>query len=125
MKALITLLAVAIAFSMGCNMATKGSADIEGTYVTHFQNQYNITDDTLTISAVNSSDKSYQVLRQTGFNKIRNRKSLQKEFKKAEWIGSYNSDKQLLQETDLGRQIIILQDLHKLKFGASEYTKIK
>ena len=126
MKALIILLAVVLVFSMGCNSSTtKGSENIEGTYVTHFQNEYNITDDTLIISAVKSSDKTYEIIRQTGFNKIRNGKPLPKEFKKAGWVSSYNADKRLLQETDLGRQIRILPDLHKLKLGASEYTQIK
>ena len=125
MKALIILLAVVLVFSMGCNSSNKGSEDIEGTYVTHFQNEYNITDDTLIVSAVRPSDKTYDVVRQTGFNKIRNGKPLPKEFKKVQWVSSYNTDKQALQETDLGRQISVLPDQHKLKLGASEYTKIK
>jgi hypothetical protein len=125
MKASTVLFVIIAVISVSCNSTTKSSVDIEGTYVTHFQNEYNITYDTLIISAVKSSDKTYEVLRQTGFNKIRNGQSLAKEFKKAKWVSSYNTDKQLLQETDLGRQISFLADPHKLKLGASEYTKIK
>ncbi|SCW38057.1 hypothetical protein [Mucilaginibacter sp. NFR10] len=125
MKALFVFLAIVAVLSIGCNNATKSSENIEGTYVTHFQNEFNITDDTLIISSIKSSDNSYDVKRQTGFNKIRNGQQLPKEFKVAKWVSSYNSDKQLLQETDLGRQISILPGTHKLKLGASEYTKVK
>ena len=125
MKASIVSLAIIAVFLLSCNNTTKSNADIEGTYVTHFQNEFNITDDTLIISSIKSSDNTYEVVRQTGFNKIRNGKPLAKEYKAAKWISSYNTDNQLLQETDLGRQISILPDNHKLKLGASEYTKIK
>jgi len=125
MKGLIILLAIASISSIGCNPTISSSANIEGTYVTHFQNEYTITDDTLKILSVNASNKTYEVSRQTGFNKIRNGKPLAKELKKTKWVSSYNTDKQLLQETDLGRQISVLPDSNKLKLGASEYTKIK
>lgn len=125
MKKSFVFLAIIAVLSIGCNNATKSSENIVGTYVTHFQNEFNITDDTLIISSIKSTENSYDVKRQTGYKKIRNGQQLPKEFKVAKWISSYNPDKQLLQETDLGRQISILPSTHKLKLGASEYTKVK
>lgn len=125
MKASFVLLVIIAVFSFSCGNNTKSSVDIEGTYVTHFQNEYNITDDSLIISSVKSSDNAYDIIRRTGFIKIRNGKQLAKEFKTVRWVSSYNTDKQLLQETDLGRQISVLPDTHKLKLGSSEYTEIK
>lgn len=125
MKTSFVLLIIIAVLSFGCGNTNKSSFNIEGTYVTHFQNEYNITDDSLIISSVKSSDNVYDIVRRTGFIKIRSGKQLSKEFKTVRWVSSYNTDKQLLQETDLGRQISVLPDTHKLKLGSSEYTEVK
>jgi hypothetical protein len=117
---ILIVLTTLLFYSCGSN---NTATDISGTYVTHFKNEYSITSDTLIITS-ESNSQIYNVERRTGFNKVRDSKTFPKEFKVAKWVSTYNIDKQLLQETELGKQISILPNKKSLKLGDTEYQKI-
>ena len=118
----ITLLTLLIA---ACDSRNSKVSDISGTYVTQFSNEYTNTSDTLIIAPIESAGTSYTVVRRTGFNKIRDGKPLDKEFKATSWTSTFDQDNLVLKETDLGKQIYVLPDKEQVKLGSSEYTKIK
>ncbi len=123
MKVSIIVIALIITFLYICSPTSK-KTDISGTYVTQFKNEYSITSDTLVVAS-EANSQTYNIERRTGFNKIRDGKALPKEFKKVKWVSSYDIEKQLLQETELGKQISVLSEKQSLKLGDSEYQKVK
>ena len=123
MKVSTILIALTVILFYSCSPAAK-KTDISGTYVTQFKNEYSITSDTLVVGSEGNS-QTYNIERRTGFNKVRDGKILPKEFKVAKWVSSYNSDRQLLQETELGKQISVLTEKQSLKLGDTEYQKVK
>jgi hypothetical protein len=122
MKALIILLFLTIII-YGCSETAKKS-DPSGTYVTHFKNEYSLTDDTLIIRNINSTDQAFSIERRSGFQKIRDGVIQIKEFKSSKWDATYNNDSKVLQQTDLGKQVYIT-DHNSVKLGDSEYKEIK
>ena len=123
MKVSTILIALVITSLYSCS-TTNNKTDITGTYVTQFKNEYSSTSDTLVIAS-ESNSQTYNVERRTGFNKVRDGKTLPKEFKVAKWVSTYDVDKQVLQETELGKQISILPDKKSLKLGDTKYQKVK
>jgi hypothetical protein len=122
MKALIILLFLTIII-YGCSETAKKS-DPSGTYVTHFKNEYSLTDDTLIIRNINSTEQAFSIERRSGFQKIRDGVIQIKEFKSSKWDATYNNDSKVLQQTDLGKQVYIT-DHNSVKLGDSEYKEIK
>lgn len=123
MKVSTILIALIITTLYSCSPTSK-TTDISGTYVTKFTNEYSITSDTLVVAS-EANSQTYSIERRTGFNKIRDGKTLPKEFKVAKWVSSYNIEKQMLQETELGKQISVFSEKQSLKLGDSEYQKVK
>jgi hypothetical protein len=122
MKAIVIILFTTVAL-YSCSQPEK-ETNFTGTYVTHFQNEYTITDDTLIISKINSSDQAYNIERKSGFIKIRNGVRQSREFKTSKWDATYNSDTKALQQTDLGKQLYLTEN-NNVKLGNSQYTKVK
>jgi hypothetical protein len=123
MKVSTILIALIITTLYSCSPTSKTNY-ISGTYVTQFKNEYSITSDTLVVAS-EANSQTYNIERRTGFNKIRDGKTLPKEFKVAKWVSSYDTEKQILQETELGKQIYVLSEKQSLKLGDSEYQKVK
>jgi hypothetical protein len=123
MKVSTIVIAIIITSLYSCSSITK-KTDVSGTYVTQFKNEFSITSDTLVVAS-EANSQTYNIERRTGFNKIRDGKTLPKEFKVAKWVTSYNVEKQILQETELGKQIYVLSEKQSLKLGDSEYQKVK
>jgi hypothetical protein len=123
MKVSTILIALIITTLYSCSPKSK-TTDISGIYVTQFKNEYSITSDTLVVAS-EANSQTYSIERRTGFNKIRDGKTLPKEFKVAKWMSSYDIEKQMLQETELGKQISVLSEKQSLKLGDSEYQKVK
>jgi hypothetical protein len=113
---------------IGCTLiivaCNKTGSTISGVYVTAFKNEYSIANDTLIIDVYNLNVGTYHVVRRSGYHRIREGKVLPKEFETKKWVATYNQDKQVLQETEFGRQIYVNADQHTLSFGAT-YQKIK
>lgn len=124
MKTSISQMILIVTLLFSCKNSSNNTNDLGGTYVTQFNNEYTITNDTLIITPAESSSKSFNVERRTGFNKIRDGVTLDKQFKVAKWMSFFDSDKQVLKETDLGKQIHVVSGTDKIRLGSSEYTKI-
>ena len=116
---IITICALSI---IACN--SSKSPDITGTYVSTYQNEYSIGNDTLLITAFNTDGGIYQIERRTGYQKIREGKMLPREFKKAKWTATYDIEKQVLNETEYGRKIY-MKEGQKLLFGSTGYQRLK
>lgn len=87
--------------------------------------EYAIDYDTLIVSSDHSNANTYIIQNNSGFQKIRNGVTMPKEFKKTSWVATWNEDKQLLSETDLGRQIQFKDNGKSLVLKNSTYQKIK
>lgn len=97
---------------------------IEGTYILNFKNEFTITNDTLIIEAYNLQGHIYKLQRRIGYQLIRDAKILPKKFHEETWMATFNKENQVLQETELGRQVYIGADGHSLSFQGI-YQKIK
>ena len=88
-----------------------------------FKNEYSIATDTIVIQSYNLAAGTYQVERRDGYHRIRDGKILPKEFRQEHWMATFDRDKQVLQESDYGRQVYIKDDGRSLFYG-STYKKI-
>jgi hypothetical protein len=123
MKKLRLLIIVAGAMLiLACNAKTDSA--VSGVYVTAFKNEYTIANDTLIIEAYNLETGTYKIERHSGFKRIRDRKVLPTEYKRENWTATFDKDKQVLQETQLGKQLYVNTHKGTLSFGAT-YQKIK
>ncbi|WCT14376.1 hypothetical protein [Mucilaginibacter jinjuensis] len=124
MKAL-TFLIVLLAILFTRCKSKSTTQDFSGTYVLQTKGEYAIDYDTLIVSADHKSANTYNIQNNSGFQKIRNGVIMLKEFKKTSWVANWNEDKQLLSETDLGRQIQFKDNNKTLVLKNSTYQKIK
>jgi hypothetical protein len=123
MKKLRLLIIVAGAtLILACNAKTDSA--VSGIYVTAFKNEYTIANDTLIIEAYNLETGTYKVARHSGFKRVRDGKVLPKEFKQENWTATFDKDRQVLQETQLGKQLYLNTQKGTLSYGAT-YQKIK
>lgn len=124
MKASTIITILITIFFMSCERHPS-SKDFSGTYVMKTQGEYAIDYDTLIVSLDKSSSNTYSIENNTGFEKIRNGVTKPKEFKKTNWIATWDEDKQVLSETDMGRQIQFRNNGSVLVLKNSTYQKIK
>ncbi|OCX54208.1 hypothetical protein BEL04_08075 [Mucilaginibacter sp. PPCGB 2223] len=120
LKFLIVLLLAVLFYS--CKSHTE-STDFSGTYVLQTKGEYAIDYDTLILSSNKSN--TYSIQNNSGFQKIRNGVIMPKEYKKTSWLATWNEDKQLLSETDFGRQILFKDNGKSLVLKNSTYKKIR
>jgi len=99
--------------------------DVSGIYTNESKSEYSIASDTLIITAINKENKSYLIEHHTGFKRIKNKELQTKQFKQEKWEASWNEDKKVLSETDLGRQLTLKPDNVTFVIKDSEFRKIK
>lgn len=125
MKTLKTIILLfAVALIAACNGSTKNS-DISGVYVNQAQSEYSVAWDTLIINPVSKTTKTYTVERRDGFQRIRNGVKQPMEYKQEKWDATWNTDKQVLAETELGRQIRISPDTPGVMLKNTLFRKIR
>jgi hypothetical protein len=123
MKTLRTLLfTVCTLLIVACDNIKNAS--VSGVYVTAFKQEFSIVNDTLIIEPFNIESRTYRVSRNSGYHRIRDGKILPKEFERENWIATFDDDKQVLQQTEFGKQLYINVKAGTLSFGAT-YHKIK
>jgi hypothetical protein len=110
-------------FINACN--SSKNPDLSGIYANQAQSEYSIASDTLIITAVSLADKTYQIENRTGYQKIRNGQKLPAEHKQEKWQATWDADKQVLAETEYGRQISVLRDKPGVQLKNTVYLKIK
>ena len=113
MKVSTILIALIITTLYSCSPKSK-TTNISGIYVTQFKNEYSITSDTLVVAS-EANSQTYSIERRTGFNKIRDGKTLPKEFKVAKWMSSYDIESKCCKKLNWVRQISVLSEKHGLK----------
>jgi hypothetical protein len=122
MKTIRILIFISIMWlGIACNHASQ--PDISGIYVTTYHNEFSTGNDTLVINLYNSG--TYEVDRKTGYHKIREGKQQPIEFKCVKWACTYDKIKQVLQETEYGRQIYLGKNQQSLLFAGVSYHRLK
>ena len=113
----------AIAVIAACqNKSAKVKSFIDGIYVNHAQSDYGEADDTLTFTHTN--DSHYMIIRNTGYQAIRNGKTLPKKHKLEKAEGDYDSKTNLLNETTTGRVFRFDPNKGVLMLKQAVYRKI-
>lgn len=91
-----------IALIAACqSRSAKIQSFIDGIYINHAQSEYAIADDTLTFTHTDASH--YVIIRNTGYQAIRNGKLLPRKHKLETVEGTYNPKTDQLNETITGR----------------------
>jgi hypothetical protein len=98
---------------------------LSGMYVNQSQSEYSVAADTLIIDAVSLADKTYSVERHVAYQKIRNGQKQPTQFKKENWQAVWNSDQQVLAETEYGRQIRVSPDTPGIFLKNTLFRKIR
>ena len=124
MKALPFIIILAIVAFIGCTNNFQ-SKSLSGTFTNQSKSEYSTASDTLIITPLTQSTNSYQIERKTGFQKIRNGVTQAKEYKTEKWQSTWNQDKQVLAETEYGRQITPSKDGNSVTLKNTQYQKIK
>ncbi len=104
MKAFIISVVLMAFLLIGCKQNGNVS-NLEGTYISRTKGEYAINDDTLIVTSLNSEARSYSISSKTGFQKIRNGKTLGKEYKEDSWSAIWDENKEVLTESEFGRKI--------------------
>jgi len=123
MKALKFLIVLLLAVHFYSCKSNTESTDFSGTYVLQTKGEYAIDYDTLILSS--NKPNTYRIQNNSGFQKIRNGVIMPKEYKKTSWLATWSEDKQLLSETDFGRQILFKDNGKSLVLKNSTYKKIR
>lgn len=121
MKTSFILTLLITATFAACN--DKPGKFITGTYVHEGQSEYSIAYDTLIVQTI-VQDQTYQVSLKTGFQRIRNKKLLPKEFKVKTWQATWNEKNRMLSETNYGRQLILLPDNQTFQLKTSKFMRL-
>ena len=124
MKALSFIIILAIVAFIGCTSNSQ-SKSLSGTFTNQSKSEYSTASDTLIITPSSQSTNSYEIERKTGYQKIRNGVTEAKEYKTEKWQSTWNEDKQVLSETDYGRQITPSKDGNSVTLKNTQYQKIK
>ena len=124
MKALSFIIILAIVAFVGCTSNSQ-SKSLSGTFTNQSKSEYSTASDTLIITPSTQSTNSYQIERKTGFQKIRNGVTQAEEYKTEKWQSIWNEDKQVLSETEYGRQITPSKDGNSVTLKNTQYQKIK
>ena len=96
---------------------------IPGTYSKKVINEFNSGETVLLVKPV--SGNIYSITRISTFRKKRNGKLLPLVKKTETWTAIYNSNEQVLHETQKGKIISFIPNNNLLLVGSSEYKKIK
>ncbi len=125
MKVSTILIALITILFISCKSGSSDSADYSGTYVMQTQGEYAKDYDTLVVSSDETSKNTYSIQNKSGYQKIRNGVTMPKEYKQTTWIATWNEEKQVLAETELGRQIQFKNNGNSLVLKNSVYKKIR
>lgn len=122
MKTLKIMLFLAVGLLAAACHQQKDAA-VAGVYVTAFKNEYTVANDTLIVEAFNLETRTYKIERHSGYHRIREGVTQPKELKQEKWTATFDPDKQVLQETQLGKQLYVNTGAGTISFGAT-YHKI-
>lgn len=97
---------------------------LEGTYVTHYENEYGVYDDTLILRKAN--EKSiFQLTKNIGATRRLDNKVFPKEWRTENWMLEYNAEKQSFFELRRGKTLVWNNSNSTLQIGNLIYRKIR
>jgi hypothetical protein len=122
---IIKIMLLPISFLTACNSKNQRTTEfIPGTYVNQAQSGYSIASDTLLLIREEHADNLYQIVRGTGFQRIRNGKLQPKEYKVKTLSGIWDEGKQTLQIIPDGSILVFQPDAQTLTVGSAIYHKL-
>jgi hypothetical protein len=116
LKPLIVVLCLA-----GCQ-AERTENFIPGTYIRSFTQEFSVAADTLFIAG--SGNKMYAITRKTGYKRIENGKTGNKQYKTAHWVARFDPETNFLYELQHGKVITLYPDSGYIRVMNSLYRKI-
>ena len=122
MKLLKLLIVLITVMFISCK-SKSNTRNFTGQFTNQSKSEYSIATDTLTITPLNNSEKSFQIERRTGYQKITNGVRQPKEYRVEKWQSTWNEDKQILSEADYGRQITPGNDGQSLTLKTTRYQR--
>ena len=96
---------------------------VAGTYVSHESGEYSISKDTLLILAAGGAD-NYQLIRRSGFQRIRDGKLQPEEMKVQEYTGKYDPKSLVIRLDGEDKQVRFFAGGKSLLLAKREYHKI-
>lgn len=128
MKALFFIQISVALLLTACSSLSESNAIqefIPGTYIRSAQTEFGQAYDTLVISLQNEPAREYKILRKWRYDRVLDGKPIEPEYKLTESSGIYDTEKNLLQETET-LELFTFDVEKKLLFnGANKFTKIK
>jgi hypothetical protein len=122
---IIKIMLLPIGLLFACNSKNQQvTAFIPGTYVNQAQSDYSIASDTLLLIRDEHSGNLYQIVRGTGFQRIKDGKLGPKEYKVKTFSGVWDEAKQTLQLTQDGSILVFQPDARTLTVGTAIYHKL-
>ncbi|MFB9843938.1 hypothetical protein [Mucilaginibacter ginsenosidivorans] len=125
MRTAIKIMLLPIGLWAACSNKQQVRDFIPGTYVNQAQSAYSIASDTLLLIPDEHAGNLYQVVRGTGFQRIRDGKLQPKEYKVKTFSGVWDEAKQILQITQDGSILVFQPDAQTLTVGTAVYHKLK
>lgn len=118
-----TVFAILVFFA-GCKSPFKKNTKdfIPGIYVRMIDHEFAKGGDTLVITRI--SGNTYQIVKRSGFVRIRNGQQQPIEQQTENWTGIYDEEKQVIYEQQKERLLSFAPDENVLRVGASVYTKV-
>ena len=114
-----------ISLWVACSNKQQVRDFIPGTYINQAQSQYSIASDTLLLIRDEHSDNLYQIVRGTGFQRIKDGKLQPKEYKVKTLSGIWDEAKETFQVTQDGSILIFQPGAQTLTVGTAIYHKLK
>jgi len=109
-------------FSCGLIPGRSGS-DISGMYVRTIHQRYATGSDTLVLTAL--SGGVYQVIKRSGYQRIKDGKKGDYEYDVQHWTGVYDEKEGMIRESRKGKVLVPLPKENKLLLGSAMYEKVE
>ncbi len=110
---------------LACSRSVEVRSFLPGMYVNQSEGEFSKVDDTLLIHWENLGKKVYSITRRVGFQRIRQKITLPREYQTEKWIAVYDEEEGYLKETKKGKIITYLPEKNKLYLGNTEYQKVQ
>lgn len=124
MKTLIIFLGLATFFQSCGIVSTKDvHAEISGTYVTEWENEYSKAKDTLVLHWAKGTNR-YDIIRKTFYIKRVGGKSLPGKTRQLHWTGIYDRVSQTILVSNNGRTLTVDPKQKSIQMGSAVYRQI-